>query len=145
MALVRFEFGAAGVGIIGVAEDDGLRRAGGLAGGEDFAIADGTILLFGFDARAVDALHAIGALLHHAAAAHGNLRVAHQLELWRLPILETQEIEAADFVGAIVGAVARADTAVIDHVIQAFGAVYRGADRAHLLTRSVFALHARNA
>jgi len=30
--------------------------------GNNFAVADGAILLFGFDARVVDALHAISAL-----------------------------------------------------------------------------------
>src|ERR1700682_3868189 len=144
VALLRFQFGDAAIGIIGVAEDDGFRRAGGLASGDDFAVLDRAILFFRFDARVVDALHAIGALLHDAAAAHGDFRIAQELELRSLPILEAHEIEAAHFVRAIVGAIARADAAVVDHVVQAFGAVHRGADGADLLARRIFALHAGN-
>ena len=47
-----------------------------LARGDDFTVADLPILALGVDARMVDALHAIGALLHDAAAAHGDVRVA---------------------------------------------------------------------
>jgi len=39
----------------------------------------------------VDALHAIGALFHHAAAAHSDFRIAQQLELRRFPILERRK------------------------------------------------------
>src|SRR6267154_3538175 len=144
IALLGFELGDAGVGVVGIAENDGLGGARRLARGNDFAVADGAILLFGFDARVVDALHAISALLHHAAAADSDFGVAHELELRRFPILEAQEIEAANLVGAVIGAIACADAAVVDHVVQAFRAVHRGAYRADLLARSVLALHARN-
>src|SRR5215204_4733679 len=57
--------------IVQVAEHDRLRRTGLLAGGLDLAIADAAALLFALDLRLVDPLHAVGALLHHAAAADG--------------------------------------------------------------------------
>src|SRR5205807_3305686 len=60
--------------------------------------------------------------------------------LRRLPILEAQEVEAANFVGAVVRTVARADAAIVDHIVQAFGAVDRGTDGADLLARRVLAL-----
>ncbi len=105
---------------------------------------DRSVQLFRFDARVVDALHAIGALFHHAAAAHGDFRITQKLELRCLPILEAQEVEAAHFVRTVVRAVARSDTAVIDHVVQAFGAVHRGSHRADLLAGGVLTLLAGN-
>ena len=68
------------VGIVQVAEDDRLRRARRLAGGHDFAVADRPVLLLGLDARGVDALHAVRALLHHAAAADRDVGIAQQLQ-----------------------------------------------------------------
>src|SRR5262245_6074213 len=52
------------LGVVDVAEHDGLGRTGGLAGGADLPVADLSVLVLGVDARAVDALHAVGALLH---------------------------------------------------------------------------------
>ena len=92
----------------------------------------------------VDALHAVGALFHHTAAAHAHIGIAHHLVLRRLPVLEQQEIEAPHFVGTVVGAIARAHAAVVDHVIQAFAAVNRRAHRADHFAGSVLALLARH-
>src|SRR5271163_1012715 len=108
--------------------------------GNDFAVGDRAVLFFRFDARVVDALHAVSALFHNAAAANSDLRIALELERRRFPILEAQEVEAAHFVGAVVGAIPRADAAVVDHVVEAFGAVYGGTDGANLLAGRVFAL-----
>ena len=51
-----------------------------LAGGQNLAVADLAIFALGLDAGDVDALHAVGALLHDAAAAHRDVGVALQLE-----------------------------------------------------------------
>ena len=91
-----------------------------------------------------DALDAVGALFHDAAAAHGDVGIAHHLVLRRLPILKEQEIKAPHFVRTVVGTVARAHAAVVDHVIQAFGAVYGCAYGTDDLARGVLTLHARN-
>src|SRR5579872_2657808 len=91
-----------------------------------------------------DALHAISAFFHHAAAAYGYIRIAHHLVLRRLPILEQQEIKPPHFVGAVIGTIARAHAAVVDHVVQAFGAVDSRAYGTDHLTRRVLTLHARN-
>ena len=87
--------------------------------------------LFRLDAMLIDALHAVRALFHHAAAAHGDIRIAHHLELRRVPILEQKEVEAPHFVGTVVGAIPRAHAAVVNHVVQAFGAVRGRAHRAN--------------
>src|SRR6185312_11585418 len=62
----------------------------------------------------------------------------------RVPVGEEEEVKPPDFIRAVVGTIARAHAAVIDHVIQAFGAVRGRAHRADQLARSVFALHARD-
>src|SRR5581483_3752145 len=96
----------------------------------------------GIDAALHNALHAIRTFFHNPAGAHGHIRVTHHLELRRLPILEEQEVKATYFVRTVVVAVPRAHAAVINHVIEAFAAMYGRADRTNQLTRRVFALHA---
>src|SRR5205823_9765911 len=91
-----------------------------------------------------DTLAAVGALFQHAAAAHGDLGIQPVLELRLFPILEASEVETADFVRAVVRAVARADAPVVDHVVQALGAVHRRAYGANLFARRIFALLARH-
>ena len=114
----------AAVRIVQVAEHDRLGRAGLLAGGLDLAVADAAVLASRRRSCArVDALHAVGALLHDAAAAHRDVGIAPQLEARRVPVLIEQEVEAAHLVRAVVRAVPRADAAVVDHVVQAFVAV----------------------
>ena len=57
------------------------RGTGLLAGGHDLAVADRAVLaLRASISRRVDALHAVGALLHHAAAADRHVGVAPELE-----------------------------------------------------------------
>src|SRR5207245_3136291 len=102
--------------IIGVAEDDGLRRAGLLASRDDGAIANRLVLFFRFDAHIGDALHAIRALFHDATAAHGYFRIAQQFELRRFPILEAKAIESAHFVWSLVRTIPRPDAPVIGHI-----------------------------
>src|ERR1019366_9200207 len=125
-----------------VAEDDGFRRARGLAGGLDFAVAHRAVLLLGIDLGRVDALYAVGAFFHHAAAAHRNVRIALQLQAGRFEIAEQVEIETPHLVGAVVGAIPRAHAAVVDHVVEAFGAVRGGLHGAYQLARRVLAMHA---
>ena len=62
------------------------------------------------------------------------------LRLRRVPILIQQEVEPAHLVRAVVRAVARADAAVVDHVVQAFVVVDGRGHRADHLARRVLAL-----
>src|SRR5580700_2408259 len=139
-----FQLGHAAVGVVGIAKNDGLGGTGGFASSHDFAIANVAVLFFRFDARVVDALHAVGAFFHDPAAAHGDFRIAQELKRRCLPILEAEKIKAANLVGAVVRTIARADAAVVNHVVQAFRAVHGGADRADLLAGRVLALLARD-
>src|SRR4029077_21085598 len=66
--------------VVQIAEDDGARRAGLLAGGLELPGRDRPLSDLGLDLRLLDALHAVGALLHDAAHAHGDVRVVEQLE-----------------------------------------------------------------
>src|SRR5512143_1704424 len=61
-ALVAVELRDGRLRVVEVPEDDGLRRAGLRAGGGELALADGPPLDARLDARALDALHAVGAL-----------------------------------------------------------------------------------
>src|ERR1019366_2278389 len=140
--LISFEFGNAAVLIVDVAENDGLRRARGLAGGLDFAVAHRAVLLLRVDLGRVDTLHAIGAFFHHAAAAHRHVRIALQLQAGRFEIAVQEEIETPHFVGTVVGAVTRAHAPVVDHVVEAFGAVRSGLHGAHQFAGRVLAMHA---
>src|SRR5262249_53069474 len=117
-------------------------RARRLAGGDHIAVADAAILLLRLDARGVDALHTIGAFFHHAACAHRDVRVAQPLQAGGLIISVLEKIKTPDLVGAVVRAVARADTAIVDHIVQAFAAVHRGPHRTYHFARRVFAVHA---
>src|SRR4029077_282642 len=108
------------------------------------AIAHEPIVFFRVDFRFVDALHAVGAFLHDSAAADSDIRVAQAVEAWSHPIGIKPEIKAAYFIGTVIGAIARADAAVVNHLVEAIVIVEGGADRAHHLAGRLLALHARD-
>src|SRR5262249_48977962 len=83
---LAFEIRHATRRVVDVAKDDGFGRAGLLACRFYLAVADLAPFLLGGDLRLLDALHAVGAFLHHAARAHAHVRVALQLQLRRVPI-----------------------------------------------------------
>src|ERR1044072_2518663 len=87
ISFVGFHSRHAAVRIVDVAENDHVRRTGGLACGSDLAVAHFSVLELCLDLRVLNALHAVRAFLHHAAAAHRHLRVAHQLVSRRVPVL----------------------------------------------------------
>ena len=124
-----------------IAERKRLGRTCGLAGRFDFA--DRTVLPIRRDARLRDALQAEGALLHHAASAHGDIGIA-RLRRALLLLRKREVIEAADLVGAVIGAEPRADAAVVHHHVQPLGIVHRRPHRADDLARRLLALHAQH-
>src|SRR5215472_297047 len=136
-ALVFVQFRHLARLVVEVAEGDHLRRARLLAGCNDLAIANRAGLLVGFNLRRVDALHEVAALLHDAARSNGDVRIAHRLQALGLEIGVEQEVEAPHLVWAVVGAVAGAHATVVNHRIEAFGRMYRCADRTNLFARSV--------
>src|SRR5258706_4672118 len=118
VARTGFQPGDARVLIVHVAEDDRIRRARLRARGGELAIADRAVFFFRLDAALGNALHAVGALLHHAARAHADFRVAHHLELRRRPVLVEEEVETPYLPRAVVRAIPRPDAAVVHHVVQ---------------------------
>src|ERR1700722_3380382 len=146
-ALVCNQFGHFAGLVIDVAEGDGGGRARLLAGGDDFAVGNGAIFLVGLDARRGDALHTEAALLHDAAGTHADVGIAHQGQALVAKVVHIgieQEVEPPHLIGAVVGAIARAHAAVVDHGVEAFGRVHRCADWADLLTGRVFAVLAHH-
>src|SRR5207249_3354095 len=89
-------------GVVEVTEDDRVGWTGRLAGGYDLAVANGAALLLGLDAGPVDALDAVGALLHDAAGADRDVRVAQQAEAVGGVVGVLEEVEAAHLVGTVV-------------------------------------------
>src|SRR6516165_856286 len=69
------ELGHLGVGIVDVTEHDRLRRARLLAGSHDLAVPDDAILSLRLYLDFLDALHAVGALLHDPPAANTDVRI----------------------------------------------------------------------
>src|SRR4029079_11373645 len=127
-------------GIAHRAEDDRARRARLLARGLE--TRGGPV---GFHDRRVDvgpanALYAERALLHHAPRAHGDVRIHRHLLGLRHLLGVIQEIEAANFVGTVVGAEPGADAAVVDHFVQSVRAVNGRVDRADVLTGRILAV-----
>src|SRR6185312_2328342 len=125
-----------------IAEDNCFGRACLLACSDNFTIADGTVFALGGDTPGSDALDAIGALFHHAAAANAYVRIASQFFNRSVIVGVEQEVEPAHLIGAVVGTIPSAHTAVVDHVIEPFRTVHGGSHRTNALARRVLALHA---
>ena len=91
--------------------------------GDDIAVLEpAPAFRLGVDFRFLNALHAVRALFHDAAHADGDVRVVHASSATSVVVLvPVQEVEPANLVGTVVRAVARADAAVVDHVVQALG------------------------
>ena len=130
------------VGIVQIAEDQGLRCAGLRAGGGEFAVLQLALFRLCLNFGGLDALHAEGAFLHNADAAHGDVRI--ELQLQRHIPFRVVEIEEAHVVGAGIGAKAGADATVVDLRVQSFGRVIAGVGGADGLARSFVALLAED-
>ena len=128
--------------IVQVAEDQRARPARLRARRLDLAVAHLAVLRLGLNLRTLDALHAERALLHHADFTQRDVRI--ELQLQRLVPRRVEEIEEPHVVRARVGAVPRADAAVVDlRVEPVFGVVAR-VGGTHRLARRVVALLAHH-
>ena len=96
------------------------------------------------DFRVIDALHTVGAFLHHPAATHRHIRISHRSETFGFPIGVLQKIKASDLVGAVVGTISGTDAAVVNHVVESLGAMRGCGHRTDHLARCILAVHARN-
>src|SRR6185437_13260032 len=84
------------VRIVQIAEHDRVRRAGSLAGRDNFTVLHFAVFLLRHDLCVVDALHAVRALFHDAAAANRDIGIALQLDAFGFPIGIEQEVKAAN-------------------------------------------------
>src|SRR4029453_16341309 len=123
---------------------DRLGGTDGLTRGLDFTVADRTIFLFRVYLRDIDALNTVGAFFHNAAASHRNVRVSQRLETRGFKIRVLEKVEPAHFVRAIVGTIAGADAAIVNHGGETLMAMMGRAHRADQLAGRVLAMHARD-
>ena len=133
-----------------VAEDDRARRAGLRAGHRELVDVQVALLERGAVLGLLDALHAERALLHDAFVAHRDVRVELPVQRLREGVLRARRVAVAepvvvaDLVRAVVGAVARADAAVVDLHVEAVGRVVGRVHRADGLARRVAAVLAHH-
>ena len=104
--------GHVALAIVEVAKHQRLGRARLRAGRLDLAVLDLALLGLGGDLGGRDALRAESALLHDADFPNRDVRI--ELQVKRLLPRRVEEVEEAHVVRAGVGAVARADAAVVD-------------------------------
>ncbi len=119
---------------------DRVRRARLLASRHNLAILIAVGSPYPPRSSPTDALHAVAALLHHAAATHRHIRIPHQLQLSVVKVGIQQEVKPPHLVRAVVRAVSCPDAAVINHRVQAFRRVHRCSHRANLLAGRVLAV-----
>src|SRR5262249_3315370 len=144
IAFLSLELRDAAIWIIDVTEDNRFGRARLRARGCDLAVSNESIFFLGIDLGFLNSLHAVSALLHHAAAANAHVRVAHHLKTRGVEILIQQKIKSPNFVRAVVRTIARANTAVVSHVVQAFSTVSCRSNRADNFAGRVLALLTRD-
>src|ERR1700722_10558058 len=63
--------------VVDVAEGNGAGRAGLLACRDNFAVTNLAVFLIRLNLCRLDTLHAVAALLHHAARTDRNVRIPH--------------------------------------------------------------------
>src|SRR5690625_1597388 len=101
--------------IVDIAEDNGARGARLLACGANRTVCNDPVMLSSrFDARVVDTLDAVRALLHDPTVTDGDVRVALQLQelvCFRVVAVVRKEVETTYFVRAVVRAVTCTDAA----------------------------------
>jgi len=147
--------------VLQVAEVDGLRRAGLLARGLRVAVAELPSVETGVDLGRVQALDAVGALLHHTTAADGHLGVHHQglklaIGVFNVAgigihpiadanlLVEVEVVETPHFERTVVGTVAGSDATVVSHLIQAFLAVWGSCHRTNIFAGRIVTMLAHH-
>src|SRR5688572_16570681 len=122
-------------GILEITENYRVGGAGLLTGGLEHSLGDYRVraLVLDGDLGGVDALHTVGALLHHALLARRHVRVQPPVQGLRPLVLEP--VEVANLVRAVVRAVAGAHAPVVDLHVEAVRIVIRGVYRTDGLAR----------
>src|SRR5258708_9517196 len=130
----------------GVTEHDRARWTTRGASRRELVRFKGPLLRRGAILGLADSLDAEGALLHYALSAHGDIRIQLPVERLGERVLRpcrltvAEPVEVANLVRTIVGAVARADAAVIDLNVQPVGRMIGRINRADRLARRISAV-----
>ena len=95
-------FGDFALGIVEIAEDNGAGGASCLTGGNDLAVFNLTLLDSGADIGRFYPLHAIGAFLHDAPRANGDLGISDIIPLVDVRMGVIQEVESTDLIGTVI-------------------------------------------
>src|SRR3990172_1914322 len=113
------------IGIVHAAKGDGARRASLRAGGGELTVRHFAALGLGLVLRLMDALDAERAFLHHTAAAGGHIRGELILQslngLIPARVVKIAPVEGTHLVRAVVGAVTRTHTAVVNLQVDLLG------------------------
>src|SRR2546422_11274047 len=123
------QLGGVALVVLDVAEGDGPRGAGRLAGGQDAAVAPRSLFVPRVVLAGHDALDAHRALLHDTELADGHVGI--ELDLERLGPLPVVPVEPPHVIWTVVAAIARGHTPGGDLPVQAFVGPIRGGHGAH--------------
>src|SRR5712671_3963304 len=129
-----------------VTEHDRARRTSRGASRRELVRFERPLLCRGAIFRLANSLDAEGALLHHALSAYGHIRIQLPVERLGERVLRTcrlavaEPVEVANLVRTVVGAVARADAAVVDLHIEPIGRMIGRINRADRLARRISAV-----
>src|SRR5690606_21836722 len=123
--------------VVEIANHNRAGWAGVVARARDFVCLQPTTRIARSDLLILNSLYAKTALLHHTAEANCDLWILHQafdlVALFLQVEIEVEVVEAPYLVGTVIGAVARADAAVVRHLVQALGAMHGRAHGTYLL------------
>src|SRR5581483_1832281 len=143
-ARIVAQSGDAGTLVVDVAEDDRAGRTCLFARRLDLAVRDRSTFDPRVDPGAAGSLHAVGALLHHAARPDGDVGIVREVLDRLFVLVKVEPVEAAHLVRAVVRAKARADAALVGHLIEPVARVGRRVDRAHVFARRFLAVLAEH-
>ena len=150
-------FGDVRLWVVEIAELDRLGWTSVLASGRDFVGSDFPVFNLGENLLVGDSLGTVSTLLHHASTADGDFWIHHQVlqltvtgrKLVRARVFEQrngvtviQVIEATHLVRTVVAAISSSDTAVVNHVVEAFVAVNRRGNRTNRFAWSILTVMA---
>src|SRR5262245_24478621 len=140
----RFEVRHPAGWIVDITKNNRPRWTGGLTGGDYLTITDGAVFELGLNAGSADTLHTVRAFFHNAAGTHRDLGIVQQLQARRVIVGILQKVKASYLIRTVVGAVARANTAVVDHVVEPFLIMHGSVRWADDLARGVFTVHTQD-
>jgi hypothetical protein len=87
--------------VCNIAKNDGIRRTDLRARRRNFTIPNRSLLFLSLNLSGSNALYAVSALFHHAAAANCHLRIPGKLETGCLGVGVLEKIESPHLIGQL--------------------------------------------